>query len=173
MGNILQIGANLGIIVGLVLVGFQIRDANRIANTQFEYEAWGGAIRANEIILGDDFADSWTKAQCNSADLTAKDLVVVRAFLTREWLHNARVSRVHVAGYDQVEQDRTATKWGYSFLGNETSLRWWTMMMDGGDFLGTNLKLRDEINDLLSKLGQEHSKFHQTMLERQRKEVCT
>ena len=151
--SILQVGANLSILAGLALVSVQIYEANRIANTQFAFDAWGGAIQANDIILGDNFADSWTKAQCNSSDLNVKDTILVDAFLTREWLHNTRIDMVRMAGFAQADHSFTAAKWVFGYLGNDTSMTWWQTK---DVFLKSNPDLRNAVNELLAEQGDSH-----------------
>ena len=96
----LQIGANVGILIGLLLVGLQIRETNRTTETQFEFEGWTGPMVAHELIIGEHLAESWTKAAANSDQITDQDLMVVSSFLSHEWLHNARMLRVARAGFD-------------------------------------------------------------------------
>ena len=151
----LQIGANIGILIGLLLVGLQIRETNRTTDTQFEFEGWTGPMVAHELIIGEHLAESWTKAAANSDQITDQDLMVVSSFLSHEWLHNARMLRVARAGFDQVGFDGSARKW-ISYLGNETALRWWKAQQTGS-FLSSNPDLQDEINRLLSALGPEQA----------------
>ncbi|MFT6878829.1 MAG: hypothetical protein ACJAZF_004964, partial [Granulosicoccus sp.] len=48
-----QITANFGILCGLILVGVQIREATRIAEAQFSYDAYTVAIESQSIVIGE------------------------------------------------------------------------------------------------------------------------
>lgn len=157
----LQIGANVGILAGLILVAVQIRDANLATDTQFEFEGWTGPMTANQLIIGEHLAEAWAKAAVNSDELTDTDLIVINSFLTHEWLHNARMLRVAKAGFDQMSFDTTADKW-MGYLGNKTSLRWWHSKPRR--FFDSNPDLWKSINQRLAERGAEHATGHQRML---------
>jgi len=158
----LQLGANIGILAGLVLVGLQIREANRATTAQLGFEAWNGSMATHEIIMGEDLASSWTKAQLNSDKLTARDITVVDALLNREWLHNARVSRISELGFNLVTMQLTRDKWIYSFLGNETAIRWWNNV--GVSRILSNPELHKAIDASLAELGEDHKNYHKNRL---------
>lgn len=168
----LQIGGNLGILVGLLLVGLQIRETNRITDTQFEFEGWTGPMVSNELIIGEHLAESWTRAMLNSDELTDQDLVVVSSFLNREWIHNARMLQVARAGFSQVtSSDNTLPKW-IAYLGSETGLRWWEARQEG-NFLRSNPVLRDQINERLAELGPDHARSQERFLTQLRKPAAS
>ena len=160
----LQLGANLGILVGLILVGLQIREASRATTAQLRLDTWYGSMVSHEIMIGEHLADSWSKAQMNSDDLTARDIVVIHAFLDREWLQNARISRTSLLGYDLESPQLTVNKWVFSLLGNETTLNWWWMNGQRQSTIDANPKLHAAINESLTSLGEEHRRYHLDML---------
>ena len=123
----LQLAASIGILLGLLLVGVQIQQATDIASAQMQAASFDSTIQANDIIIGEGFAQSWAKARKNSEELTEADHVVIEAFLTREWLNNVRTERSRKAGFLDESWDRAVTtdKWVIAYLGNETAIRWW------------------------------------------------
>ncbi len=160
LSDYLQIGANIGILVGLLLVGLQIREANRATTAQLEFDAWYGSMVSHEIMMGEDLADSWTKAQMNSSAMTARDLVVINAMLQREWLQNARMSQVAGFGFDIQSHQLTVDKWVYGMLANETALFWWRVRGQHQSTIDANPELHKAINKALDKLGDEHKNWH-------------
>ena len=53
----LQLGANLGILLGLILVGLQIREASRATTAQLRLDTWYGSMVSHEIMMGEHLAD--------------------------------------------------------------------------------------------------------------------
>ena len=121
-------------------------------------EEFESTIRSNEMIVGEHLAGAWSKAMANSDELTDTDLIVIDAYLRREWLNNVRNEVVAQLGFSSPTWDSNASvrKWVFGYLGNETSLRWWRNLYGNTDGPSMAPELRDAINELLQAQGIEH-----------------
>ena len=52
----LQLAASIGILIGLALVGVQIKQATDIASAQLKAASFDSRIQANDIVMGEGFA---------------------------------------------------------------------------------------------------------------------
>ena len=156
----LQLAASIGILAGLVLVAVQIQQATDIASAQMQAASFNSTIQANDIIIGEGFAESWAKARKNADDLTEADYVVIQAFLVREWINNVRTERSRKAGFGDESWDREVTveKWVFGYLGNETAIRWWRSRPESVKSMAPELTQRIDI--ALEGQGVKHHLFH-------------
>jgi hypothetical protein len=159
----LQLGASVGILIGLILVGIQIQQATKIATAEMMGGAFETTIQSNEIIVGGNLSGAWSKAMVNSDELTDSDLTVISAYLQREWLNNVRTEMLSGLGFQDPAWDDTSTvrKWVFAMLGNETSIRWWRSRVGNPSRTSLAPEMRDRINLLLDAQGNEHHLFHQ------------
>jgi len=80
LGSWLQIVANVGLIVGLILVGFQISQSNTIAMANLaavSYQETSDRILAE---MGENPASVWAKAIMEPENLTPEEILVTRTF---------------------------------------------------------------------------------------------
>ena len=94
----LQIGANIGILVGLVFVGLQMRQDHQISAAERRAQIsdnileWGGAM------IGENAADSMTVALTNPEALTHKDVVILTYFTAGSLHHLRRLAELEALG---------------------------------------------------------------------------
>jgi hypothetical protein len=161
--GLLQIGANIGILLGLILVGVQIRDSNRIANAQFVADDYLVTMASYELIIGESMSRAWARASANSNEHTDEDIIVIDAFLNREWFKSRRERDIAATGIKPFEIEREITQWVFVYLGNETALRWWE---GAGGILNTFPELKDGINRRLEGVSDLHHQSHKNRIER-------
>jgi|MEHZ01.3.fsa_nt_MEHZ010847633.1_2 hypothetical protein len=164
--QILQTSANFGIILGLVLVGLQIKDTNRIATAEFLSKSFDQKISGLDLIVGDNLGASWARAANNPAELTDTDLVTISAYLQRLWYQTIREENIAALGNEGSEFTGTATVWAERILSVEPAYRWWTAQQEG--LLVVNFELRDEINAHLVKLKEKNSERQSDVIEAMR-----
>jgi len=86
----LQTGANFGILAGLILVGIQILETNRITQAQFNSDALAVTMSSYDLRIGESLPGVWGKASTNLTNLTEEELVILDSYLTREWYRSIR-----------------------------------------------------------------------------------
>ena len=158
----LQVGANLGILGGLLLVSIQILDTNRIANAQFIADDLNAMKSSYELLIGEDLPQIWGKAALNSSELVVEELAVIDAFLKRQWFQSLGDQLISETGIKEYSLEDDVDEWVFSFLGNKTAITWWTDSQYG--VLEEYTELRDAINNRLSVLGENHNQLHEDRL---------
>jgi hypothetical protein len=153
--QLLQVGSNIGILLGLVLVGIQIFDTNRIATAQFIADDYAFTMSSWDLKIGENLPESWSRAEQNSPDLTFEDMTVINSYLFREWFRSMRDRDIARTGLKSIDTEFEAIEWTYGNLGNETALRWWAFNYDG--VLAQYPELRDAISERVRLEGDAHS----------------
>lgn len=164
--QILQTSANFGIILGLILVGLQIKDTNRIATAEFLSQSFDQQIAGLDLIVGDNLGASWARAANNPSELTDADLVSINAYLQRLWYQAIREKNIAALGNQGSEFTGTVVVWADRILSVEPALRWWTVQQEG--LLAADSEIRDEINARLVDLKGEGAEHESDVIEEMR-----
>jgi hypothetical protein len=77
----LQVSANIGIVLGLVLVGFQLKQNSELARIQLLYEESNRAIELETAVVGEQAAEVWAKSIETPEDLTLAEMRIMEALL--------------------------------------------------------------------------------------------
>ena len=128
-GNWLQIGANLGIIAGLLLVGLQLKQNSDLLRTQLLYEESGRFIESEHALYGENAARVWAKSIENPDELNLEERRVIDAYLystLESWRSTHMLSEHGLLVDDADWQLRVRDEASY-FLGNEYGRAWWSV----------------------------------------------
>lgn len=77
----LQVSANIGIVLGLVLVGLQLRQNSELARIQLLYEESSRAVELESKVIGEQAAEVWAKSIERPEDLTLAEIRIMEALL--------------------------------------------------------------------------------------------
>ena len=77
VGYWLQVGANVGILVGLILVGLQIKQSSDITRAEFTNQLWGSANQMALALMGENPSSALRKAQKQPHLLTDEEINIV------------------------------------------------------------------------------------------------
>ncbi len=77
LGDYLGVLGNLGLILGLFLVGYQIKQTNDLAKAQMTNEAYALSLAADLAIIGEQGPEVLAKADYQSSDLSDQDILVL------------------------------------------------------------------------------------------------
>ncbi len=80
----LEVGANIGIVIGLVLVALQIAQDRNIASESSELDLSESVNEQQRHISGEELSTSMAKAISGTAELTLNDYVTLDAFYLGE-----------------------------------------------------------------------------------------
>jgi hypothetical protein len=160
LGDWLQIASNLGIMVGLVLVGLQMKQASEIAAAELSSQYFQSYADSYGVASGDDLPAAWARAQMNAPDLTDAELSAVKYFLLRQLLMNMRDAQLNEWGFGGSPSD--AVQGWVNTLGNETALRWWLAEHDR--VLKFVPELRDAVDAGLREAGSAQRDAHRRLL---------
>lgn len=159
----LSLGANLGILTGLLLVAYQINQATEIARLERQSESFVAAMETMAMRASEDLPERFARIMTNSADITDADLAALDGYLTREFTLAVRERAMATLGYaDDPAAPASIRKWAFANLGNETALRWWMHNQDTS--LNMIPELRDRVNTVLLEQGPAHATHHQRLI---------
>lgn len=77
VGNWIQSSANIGILLGLVFVGFQMQQDKELKRADLVFANLESFFHQNNTILGDASAETFAKAAMTPDELTDADIVIL------------------------------------------------------------------------------------------------
>ena len=80
LGGWLQVGANLGIIAGLILVAYQINQTADITSDRIYFDRWSAWMDTSNVLLGESPAEILAKADTHPEDLTPGEIVALQTY---------------------------------------------------------------------------------------------
>lgn len=152
----LQVVSNVGILIGLLLVGLQMKQATEIAAAQLQSDGLVATMGAYEMLAGEGLPVAWSKAMQNAPDLTDAELAAIQAFLSREAISLYRLESLGGIGFNPTPG--TINKWVFVYLGNDYTLRWFRSA--GNPIRNSNQRLYDTIDARLTAQGADHRTSH-------------
>ena len=78
--NWFQIISNVAIIVGLALIGYELKQSKQLAHAQFAQEDFQGLVSTQVATMGEDPREALAKAALHPADLNERDVVALNAY---------------------------------------------------------------------------------------------
>ena len=150
--NWLQIVANLGIVVGLLLVGVQLKQNSDLLRTQLLYEESDRAMQLEALLVGEDGAKVWAKAMEDPEHLTLAEQRIMEALL---WSYTEQLQSVRRLAELGLLDDtdwrlRVQTEAGF-FYGSRYGTAWWK------NFSGDNEALPKDLVDAIDEQLSQYS----------------
>ena len=144
----LQVSANIGIVLGLVLVGFQLKQNSEIARVQLLYEESNRAIDLETEVVGELGAEVWAKSINAPEDLTLAEIRIMEALLWSFLEQLQGTYRLAELGLltDQDWQSRAVSEVTF-YLSDPYSRAWWRNISTGNDNIPE--ELRRVVNDVI------------------------
>lgn len=149
MNNWLQIVANAGIVIGLLLVGFQMKQNSDLLKTQLLYDESRRIVDFEMQMLGDEPSRVWAKSMTEPMELTLEERRAMEAML---WIYaeHVRATRL-LAELGLLEDDewrgRVLAESGF-YYGNPYGLAWWKNYSEDNANLPQDLV--DAVNERLA-----------------------
>jgi hypothetical protein len=130
--------ANVGVLGGLILVAFQINQNTEITKAQIANDYYLADMQLELAMMGDNPANSWTKAIYTPNDLTNEDAAVVDRYFNYGLVQIQRLQKMHELGLADADWENRIGYLGWH-LGNEVGRRWWAYNKEGfpDDFVQT------------------------------------
>lgn len=147
----LQIAANLGIVVGLVLVGVQLKQNSDLLKMQLLYEESQRSIGIENLVVGEEAAQVWAKSLSDASNLTLAEQRVLEAIL---WSYTENLRATHMlAKLGLLEEGewrhRVEADTGF-YLANPYARAWWKNYSTDPDLPA---ELTQAINARLAEVG--------------------
>ena len=134
----LTLAANIGVLIGLILIATQIKQNTEITRAQVANDWFLADMQLELAMMGENPAASWTKAVYSPEELTQQDAAVLDRYFNYGLVQLQRLQRMNELGLaDDRWKDRISyLRW---HLGNDVGRRWWAHFKDGfpPDFAAT------------------------------------
>ncbi len=132
VGDWLQIGANIGILIGLILVGFQMKQNSELLQVQLLKDELVSYLDSEMAIIGDDYGAVWEKMITSPEEMTLREMRIEEAMLwghgMMRWINTYRLGELGLVNEDQwkTEVQRDAS----FFFGNRYGRAWWDTLWE-------------------------------------------
>ena len=134
----LTLVANIGLLIGLILVALQIRQNTEIARAQMANDWYLADMQLELAMMGENPTTSWIKAVYTPDELTPQDAAILDRYFNYGLVQLQRLQRMNELG---VADDKWADRISYLswHLGNDIGGRWWAHFKKGfpADFVAT------------------------------------
>ena len=157
MTDWLQISANIGIVVGLVLVGVQLQQNSDLLKTQLMYEESYRATELETQVVGENAAAVWSKSITDAKSMSLTEQRIIEAMLWSfvEQLRGTRMLAELGLLEDADWRARVDSDAAF-YLANEYGMAWWTNF-SADDSTTLPDDLRAAINARLAASGSEYT----------------
>jgi len=163
LANWLQIGGNIGIVIGLILVAVQIKQSSELAHAQLVSEGHAIAMSIQLALAGEEPGIAWSKAIHRPEELTDDDLMKLEAMLRASWYATTRAEYMYELGMSSATAAFRAEAFVWDFLDNPIALAWWAEAEPARGVGYIAPKTRDAVKDLLEQLNR--GEMHQRRLD--------
>ncbi len=125
VGYWLQVGANIGILGGLILVGLQMQQNSELLSAQLSHQESDRYIAIETAAMGDDLPGAWAKVLEDPTALTLEDQVTVEGYIfstVERWRSLHRLSNLGLLSQNWepiIREDATY------YLGHPYGQSWW------------------------------------------------
>ena len=151
----LTLGANVGILIGLALVVFEIRQNSDLLRLEFINDDLFAVAETETPMLGENPTEILVKSIFNAEEMTYADFRVVDAYLTRKMELLVRRYQLGQEGMMAVDAWKTvdiAYSWHF---GNRFAQAWWKH--EGRSAYSEIPELVEHVDQVISTLGEDDS----------------
>ena len=120
----LQVGANLGVIGGLVLLAVQINQSVEITKAQIVNDYFIADMQLELKMMGENPSQSWTRAVYQPDDLSQEDRAVLDRYFNFGMIQIRRLATMRELGLAEEDLGNWFDSLSWQ-LGNEAGRRWW------------------------------------------------
>ena len=132
LGQTVNTLANIGVLVGLILVAIQINQNTGIAQAQLTNDYYLADMQLELSMMGDEPVSSFVKAVYEPDQLDQRDAAILDRYFNYGLVQLLRLSRMQELGFADdrsVQQQIDYLKW---HLGNEAGRSWWEEYRQSG-----------------------------------------
>ena len=141
LSNWLQITANIGIVVGLLLVGVQLKQNSDLLKTQLLYDESRRAVDLETLVVGENGAEVWAKSITDAKNISLPEQRIMEALLWSfvEQLRSTRLLTELGLLEDEEWRLRVSSESAF-YLANDYGKAWWANYSSENSSLPDDLK---------------------------------
>ncbi|MGB5629204.1 MAG: hypothetical protein WBM57_07540 [Woeseiaceae bacterium] len=144
LNNWLQVTANIGIVLGLLLVGVQLKQNSDLTRIQILYDESRRQVDLELQVVGERGAEVWAKSIREPENLALDEIRIMEALLWSFLETQRGTHRLALMGLIEDEDWRKRVNAEVEFyLGNPYALAWWQNISGG---FSIDPQLKDAIN---------------------------
>jgi hypothetical protein len=140
LSNWLQISANVGIVVGLLLVGVQLKQNSDLLKTQLLYDESRRAVDLETLVVGENGAEVWAKSISDAKNMSLPEQRIMEALL---WSYSEQLRSTHMLAelglLEDEEWKLRVNSEAAFYLANDYGKAWWINYSDGNSSLPDDL----------------------------------
>jgi len=151
----LQIVANIGILGGLILVGFQLRQNSEILQAQMLSAESQSVIGQEMQIIGEQGAAAWVSAMSDPTNVSMEHHRVMEAIFwsaIESWRHFEELGILGLTDIDPQYNHYRVSDEASWYFGNTYGRAWWNTRKDGA-------KISDELKKVIDDAIQSNPDF--------------
>ncbi len=122
----LTLGANIGVLSGLILVALQINQNSEIAKAQLANDYYLADMQLERSMMGENPIQAWVKAVYSPNEMTPEDAAILDRYFNFGLVQLNRLRKLEELGLADEEMVRERVGYLRWHLGNEAGRKWWT-----------------------------------------------
>ena len=146
LGDYLGVLGNLGLILGLFLVGYQIKQTNDLAKAQMANESFALSLAIDFAYIGEQGPEMLAKADNQSSDLSDQDILVLERLFRVMLAQQMRLTYMREAGLSQISEALRASDFAFD-INSAFGRMYWGLSKD---FVNFTPSFRAEVDRNLS-----------------------
>ena len=147
IANWVQITATIGVLVGVILVVIELRQAKAIAHANITANFFSEVAQNNRVQMGENPALVLAKACLRPSEITDEELFVIEGFFGSRWALADRSHRLELVGEFDTPWEAVARKSLQSVVRFEHGREWLAQHASA-----TNPGLADVVAELLEEM---------------------
>ena len=158
----LQITANIGIIGGLILVGFQLQQNSDILRAQMMNAESRSVIDQELQFIGEEGAKAWVSAMSDPENVSPEHHRIMEAVYwsaIESWRHTEELYDLDLVEIDPHFRVADEAPW---YFGNTYGRAWWTVRREGNP-LSDELKI--VIDEAISRSPNQTTDLNEQLIE--------
>ncbi len=146
----MALGANIGVLAGIVFLALEIRQNSDLARLQFADDRRTTWQQGELVVFGESVAHVWEKSVLNPASLSLAETRILDAYLAFQLTHSTRVFELEQAGLLEVGATKQYMQESLPFFfDTEFAKTWWEI--EGRTWDDEFVQLADPIIREISK----------------------
>jgi hypothetical protein len=158
----LQITASVGVLGGLVLVGFQLEQNSEILQAQMMSDESRSAIDQEMQIIGEHGAAAWVSAMSDPSNVSPEHHRIMEAIYwsaVESWRHTEELDNLGLVDVDPRPRVSDEAGW---YFGNTYGRAWWSTRKEGAEISDD---LKTVIDDAIQRNPNLTADLHDRLVE--------
>lgn len=142
----LTLGANFGVLIGLILLITEIRQTSLIAELQFDGDYYSAQVQVDELMTTKEAAEAWSKSVIDPESLSVADIKILDSYLATRLSVWRRAYDQEQSGFVPAGTAEESMRVSAGiYFGSKFAQAWWELEKQNGWLVDEFGKMVDEI----------------------------